>query len=319
MDIHNYSLQDYIIFFSKLNVNKSRKKGNAPYQPLLLLSIIDLIGEGKIKTRKIYVTDTLVNKFNEYRNLLSSNTFKGNLVLPFFHLKNSEFWKLEFSDVYDGGRPQTIPKLKSDVDYALLDSQLFDLLQNENYRQQLVDILLEVYFTSSDKSKSEVVEINRNFSKYELENAKHNNQISDKQNKTYFKKSIIRNAFFRKSVVHLYEYHCALCRIKVRSSISQNIVDGAHIKPLSIFHDNDINNGISLCKNHHWAFDNGLFTVDDDYRIIVAKNFIENSPNAKPIQKFNREKLLLPKSEFQEFYPRLDALQWHRDRVFKQN
>ena len=29
---NNRSLQDYVLFFSQLNVNKSKKKGNAPYQ-----------------------------------------------------------------------------------------------------------------------------------------------------------------------------------------------------------------------------------------------------------------------------------------------
>ena len=314
---NNLSLQDYILFFSRLNVNKSKKKGNAPYQPLLLLSVIDLIAENKIKSREIKVKDELINRFNKYRDLLSSNVFKGNLVLPFFHLKNSQFWKLKFSDIYDGGRPQTIPKLKYDVDCALLDEQLFSLLQNESNRNQLVDTLLEVYFTSSNKNENQVLEINHNF--YECELGIKTNKLSGKQNKTYLKKSIVRNAFFRKSIVHLYEYHCALCKIKVQSSIRQNIVDGAHIKPLSIFFDNNISNGISLCKNHHWAFDNGLFAIDNDYRVIVAKNFTENSPNAKSIQEFSGEKLLLPKSKFKEFYPRLDALEWHRDLVFRLN
>lgn len=316
MNISNnyFSLQDYRILFSKLNVNTTKKRGTAPYQPLLLLSVIDLIAECEIQDREIYVTNKLSNRFNHYRNLLSSNTFKGNLVLPFFHLKNSGFWKLKFSDAYDGGRPQTIPKLKSDVDYALLDEQLFDLLQHENNRQQLVDTLLEVYFTSSNKNISEVVRINNNFSEYEIENLNAKNQLSSKKN-TYLKKSIVRNAFFRKSIVHLYKYHCALCRIKVQSAIGQNIVDGAHIKPLSIFYDNHIDNGISFCKNHHWAFDNGLFTIDSDYKVIVAKNFTEYSPNTRSIQEFDREKLLLPTSI--DYFPRPDALQWHHDHVFK--
>ena len=304
MNISNsYLLQDYCQLFSNLNVNTSRKRGNAPYQPLLLLSIIDLIAEGEIKTNKIYVTDKLIARFNQYRELLSSNAFRGNLVLPFFHLKNSEFWQLKFSDIYDGGRPQTIPKLKSDVDYALLDNNLFRLLQSDNGRQQLVDTLLEVYFTSSSQNQDKVVEINNNLLESTLE-----------QKKAYLKQSVVRNAIFRKSVVYLYNYSCAFCRMKVQSAIRQNIVDGAHIKPFSIFNDNNIGNGISLCKNHHWAFDNGLFSVDRDYKIIVAKNFVEHSPYAKSIKHFEQKKLLLPTST--EYFPRLDALEWHRNYVF---
>lgn len=308
------SLQDYCKFFSKIKVNKTKDKGIAPYKPLLLLSIIDLISEGEIQDRKIYVTQKLVDRFEHYRDLLSSNAFDGNLVLPFFHLKNDGFWKLEFSEAYNGGRPQTIPKLKSDVDYALIDEQLFYLLQTEDSKKQLIDTLLEVYFASSNKKTIEIVEINDNFSKYEHDNINIKQQPPNQQKDIYFKQSIVRNAFFRKSVVQIYEHHCALCKMRVCSTIGQNIVDGAHIKPLSLFNDNDIRNGVSLCKNHHWAFDNGLFAIDNDYTVIVAKDFTEESPNTKSIKEFDGEKLLLP--TLKKFHPRLDALQWHRDRFF---
>ena len=59
----------------------------------------------------------------------------------------------------------------------------------------------------------------------------------------YLKKSLFREAFFRKSVVHLYDYRCAFCRLKVTRSLSQSIVDGAHIKPFSEFYDNRVDNG----------------------------------------------------------------------------
>jgi putative restriction endonuclease len=53
---------------------------------------------------------------------------------------------------------------------------------------------------------------------------------------------------------------------------NQNLLDGAHIKPFSMFFDSKIDNGMALCKNHHWAFDLGWFSVDENYKIIVAKD-----------------------------------------------
>ncbi|MBD2156149.1 HNH endonuclease [Leptolyngbya sp. FACHB-16] len=47
------------------------------------------------------------------------------------------------------------------------------------------------------------------------------------------------------------------CRLKIISSDSQNIVDGGHIKPFSQFRDDRFQNGLALCKNHHWACDRG--------------------------------------------------------------
>src|SRR5436305_10123399 len=41
-------------------------------------------------------------------------------------------------------------------------------------------------------------------------------------------------------------------------------------------------NGIALCKNAHWLFDNGLWTLSDDYQVMVAVGrFTEHSPDQK--------------------------------------
>ncbi|NES88854.1 HNH endonuclease, partial [Okeania sp. SIO2B9] len=135
-----------------------------------------------------------------------------------------------------------------------------------------------------------------------------------KQPKSYFKKSVVRDSIFRKAVVHTYNYKCAFCGMKLSMSINQNIVDGAQIKPFAKFYDNRIDNGISLCKNHHWAFDKGLFTITDDYKIIVSNNFLEESPNSKPMKEFNSNQLWLPNEK--ESFPRIEALQWHRQNIF---
>jgi putative restriction endonuclease len=50
-------------------------------------------------------------------------------------------------------------------------------------------------------------------------------------------KTFVRNAAFRRIVVSLYQQNCAFCRLKIVSRDSQDIVDGAHIKPFAEFHD----------------------------------------------------------------------------------
>jgi putative restriction endonuclease len=126
------NLSYYCRLFSKIKVNKSKKRGEAPYKPILLLSVIDLISQDKIQNNDIYITNELISTFNRYWDILSPDSFNGGLALPFFHLKNDGFWKLQFSQQYDGGRPQTIPKLKEDVDYAILDQGLLSI--DNDYR-----------------------------------------------------------------------------------------------------------------------------------------------------------------------------------------
>jgi len=49
-----------------------------------------------------------------------------------------------------------------------------------------------------------------------------------------------------------------------------SIVDAAHIHRFADSRNNDPSNGLALCKNAHWLFDTGLWTLDDDYRVGVA-------------------------------------------------
>lgn len=54
-------------------------------------------------------------------------------------------------------------------------------------------------------------------------------------------------------------------------------VGAAHIYPKSEGGPDDPRNGIPLCKVHHWAFDCGWFSVNDDFEIIV-KEGTDNDP-----------------------------------------
>ena len=47
-------------------------------------------------------------------------------------------------------------------------------------------------------------------------------------------------------------------------------IDAAHIHQFSDSRNNDVRNGIALSKNAHWLFDEGLWTIADDYTVKVA-------------------------------------------------
>lgn len=306
----NKNLAYYCKRFSELNVSSTKKRGNAPYQPILLLSIIDLIAQGQIATPQVRVSGDLIQTFKKYWHLLGSPAYKGGLHYPFFALQTQGFWKLNFKQNFDGLQPKTENRLKEAVDYASLDSQLFDLLQDSNSRSELIDILISVWFSERGKQIEEILQINQTF-----QDATQLEIIDrDESPRIALRRSVIRNAFFRKSIVHVYDYKCAFCRLKVIRSLTQNIVDGAHIKPFAEFYDSKIENGISFCKNHHWAFDRGWFTIDEDYKIIVAEDLQEEFPYGRVMKDFHRESILLP--EVEAYYPSLDSLNWHRSNIF---
>jgi putative restriction endonuclease len=305
------NLVDYCNRFASLNVSSTQKRGKAQYKPILLLSVIDLIAQEIIEENKIFVSDELINTFNRYWNILASE-YEGGLHYPFMYLQSEEFWHLEFQPDFKGLQPKTTNKLKQAVQYAKLDDELFKFIKDPNSRQELIDTLIAVWFSSAQKEIEDILPINQDF---QASMDEEDEQTESTERKYYLRKSLIRNAFFRKTIVYVYGFRCSFCGLKVIHSTTQSIVDGAHIKPFAKFYDNQIDNGISLCKNHHWAFDQGLFTIDDNYKLIITDDFTEEAPNTKPIKDFQGETLILPNSE--EHFPRLEAIQWHRENIFR--
>ncbi len=43
-------------------------------------------------------------------------------------------------------------------------------------------------------------------------------------------------------------------------------------------------------------------------------HLVEDSPNARPMRDFAGDRIILPVQS--QYYPRLSALQWHRENVF---
>lgn len=82
---------------------------------------------------------------------------------------------------------------------------------------------------------------------------------------------IARTRAFRQGVLGAYNEQCAICGSRRETPDGRSEVEAAHILPKADGGPDDIRNGISLCKLHHWAFDNGWFTLNDDFRIVVTE------------------------------------------------
>ncbi len=310
------TLDYYYQSFSQLNVSSSRQRGNAHYKPILILTIIDLITREIINDNRIPVSEELIQTFERYWSILGSKTYKGGLHYPFFHLQSDGFWHLVFKSEFKGLQPKTTNKLKEAVEYAYLDNELFNFLQDESSRQELIDSLVITFFAEQQDVFDDILQINQSFQENDLAIEKLAASTNlDSNPKWGIRKAVIRNAFFRKAIVHIYDCKCAFCGIRVTKAVNQNIVDGAHIKPFAQFYDSRIHNGIALCKNHHWAFDRGWFTADEQYKMIVSQELEEISPHTKPMKDFHGERLLLPNQE--QYFPELEALQWHRQNIFQ--
>ncbi|MHC8403746.1 HNH endonuclease [Pseudomonas sp. TMB3-21] len=119
-----------------------------------------------------------------------------------------------------------------------------------------------------------------------------------------------RDKAFREKVLKLYNYKCAACRKGLTCPTGLREVDAAHIIPRSYAGANDARNGIALCKAHHWAFDRGLFWIDEKREIHVPQIIREMKEN-KDITRLHTRKISTP--TVRKLEPDLRALEWHRE------
>ena len=96
-----------------------------------------------------------------------------------------------------------------------------------------------------------------------------------------------RSARFAVQVVSRYKFTCALTGLCCLTTDGAAIVDAAHIEPFAESQNDDIENGLALCKNAHWMFDEGLWSVRPDGRVLLsAQRFTENGPEGLRLQPY---------------------------------
>jgi hypothetical protein len=122
-----------------------------------------------------------------------------------------------------------------------------------------------------------------------------------------------RDAAFRSVVLSNYGYTCAVTGQRFKSPRHVE-ADGAHIIGKEVRGTDDPRNGIALSKSAHWAFDRGIFTISDQYEVIVNPKAKLASIANFPVLQIDRRKIALPANPY--YRPHRDALAWHKEEVF---
>lgn len=124
-------------------------------------------------------------------------------------------------------------------------------------------------------------------------------------------KTRVNQAFFRKTVLASYNYKCCITGL----SITELLV-ASHIVPWSKDEKNRLNPRNGLCLNalHDKAFDRGLISISEKFRVIVSNRLKDNekSPEKEMINKYDDQPISLPN----RFLPNDDFLSYHRNNIF---
>jgi hypothetical protein len=131
---------------------------------------------------------------------------------------------------------------------------------------------------------------------------------------TYSVSSPKRDVVFRKVVLSEYQYHCSICGMKFQHN---ELVEAqaAHIVPKNKSGTDDPRNGLSLCRTHHWAFDNGLFSLSENYQITISPIVSKANTTNFSLAEYSNSQISLPINEI--IYPHPSALDWHRKNIFQ--
>ena len=120
-------------------------------------------------------------------------------------------------------------------------------------------------------------------------------------------------AFFRSTVLSAYNNTCCITGMAIPS-----LLQACHIKAWSesdpVTERTNPINGLSLNKLHHAAFDEGILTIDTDYRILIsktAKDRYSNDAFRENFIKYEGKTIILP----ERFLPSKEMIEYHNSKL----
>lgn len=318
------NLSYYIHCFTHLR--RAPNNGGAPHKPILLLSLINCIENGIVTDEKVYISPEIVAFFKSNWSLFVKTNHIMTFALPFYHMSSEPFWQLVPNEGFEleltsRGSIKSFSNLRTATNYALIDLELFQVLSNKYERNILKYTLIEKYFPDSNYDQQANTNYLQEIESDILQEPAANYQIKMKQLQesssieTYEEEIFLRGSIFKRKIPLIYENTCCISGLSISATIPVSMIDACHIVPFSKTHDDTVGNGIALCPNLHRAFDRGLITINQDYRVIVSSHFKENLLTPYSIFQFHDQKIKLPKESC--YLPKIENLEWHNNNIFK--
>lgn len=304
------------------------RRSNRTYKPAMLLAVLDLIEEGHAAPEHVPL-QLAVERFDAIIGASGAAEGIGRAFMPVYHLSSSSntsepFWRLlnagrpvgsrsAFND--NGALSRAVDAIEFDEVLAdelrtvegldLARSTIYQLLEDDGHPECLA------LLASHDRDKPAVEE------RVDALNARvHSPFVLDDPSARLIRsvrEHFVRDRALRRAVLPAYEYSCALCSTRI---IWNNLVEveAAHIKPRSLRGADDPRNALALCQTHHWAFDLGLWSARDDYRVIVSRPIEPRGDDLASLRTFENKELHVPVVTTAQ--PHTEALRWHREHRF---
>ena len=240
-----------------LKVAKDRK-GMAPNKPLLVLAILDLVEAGLVGVDGLVYKDAQLNlRFRSYSPICAQR--RGNAIdlnLPFRHLASDGIY------THVGEEERVVH----------LDPVLLARFMDPRFRQAARRRIVATYFPPDEQVAL--------YAALGMPVPSSDELAAVRQDQAAYKAQLHRgrDARFKVSVISGYHFTCALTGYRLIASKSTYVpLEAAHIHAHSQRGPDSPDNGLALTPTAHDLFDAGLWSIDDNLRIQVAKSDITES------------------------------------------
>jgi putative restriction endonuclease len=285
-------MTDFQKEIASLKVNVTNKTVSL-HKPLLLLLTISKVISGH---KNEFLYDEIEEKLKHlliYYGL--KNTAKVNPQYPFIYLAgNPTLWHCSINK-RDLKIPDSASRKELLGQTGSFSNEFYNYLKINDNAIDCISQILHQYWPEAYHE-----ELLKELGIYEI-----------KQNLVPSK--IERSREFVLNVLDAYERKCAICHQSIRLADTLIGIDACHVKPIQHFGDDDISNGIALCKMHHWALDRGAITISE-YMNLKLSDKLNGLRLDDYFTTYDNRPIFVPRKS--ENYLNLENIAYHNKYIF---
>lgn len=254
-------LDEYRERFQSLHTDQHQGRPR-PHKAVMLLAVLSLADNGQLIENKVVYGPELLELFKRYFAIVRGPTDQCTPLNPFFYLRSERFWHLHARPGQEAAlavmrNPGGAGMLMATVAYATLDDDLFQLMAQDAGREVLRQALIDRHFSAQRQELLGICGEEREIGRVR-ENWREHEYSVDRGDVAGATEGA-RSAAFGRTVRQAYDYRCAACGIRFLYD-DITVIDAAHLVPFRETRDDSPQNGMALCKNHHWLMDSCLIS-----------------------------------------------------------
>ncbi len=227
-----------------------------PHKAVMLLAVTLLAEADELPENRIVFSSRLLDIFRSLFEVARQDNDQNTPYNPFFYLKSEAFWHLNATTGHEAElrAARTIQgpgQLRELVDHAALDPDLFELIKDPDSRRAIQAALIQHYCGHATGAMWDALaaesQIETRRQKLLREEAGQYGSADER----------VRSTAFRRMIREIYDVRCAACGVRFFFE-DVDLIDAAHLVPFRESRDDRPQNGIALCKNHHWLMDHAI-------------------------------------------------------------